>query len=218
MRIKVTSVLLIGTTLFLLSGRGLAASEKEALEELKNCARIEDSAVRVACYEELGKRVLGDKSIKTTEVAVVEPADAGPDVVQTEVIEAEVVEPKVVEPEVEEPAVNAPQAAAAAETKVVETAPSQPEAQGLPDDLGIEKKEKKRAAEKKKYRGHVRSCGQMSDDRWYFVFDNGQMWKQSSDGNYRFKQCDFDVTITEDFFGYKMKIDGGKTLRVKRER
>ena len=80
------------------------------------------------------------------------------------------------------------------------------------------KKEKKRAAEKKKYRGHVRSCGQMSDDRWYFVFDNGQMWKQSSDGNYRFKQCDFDVTITEDFFGYKMKIDGGKTLRVKRER
>ena len=146
MRIKVTSVLLIGTTLFLLSGRGLAASEKEALEELKNCARIEDSAVRVACYEELGKRVLGDKSIKTTEVAVVEPADAGPDVVQTEVIEAEVVEPKVVEPEVEEPAVNAPQAAektAAAETKVVETAPSQPKAQGLPDDLGIEKKGKK---------------------------------------------------------------------------
>ena len=70
----------------------------------------------------------------------------------------------------------------------------------------------------KSYRGHVRSCGQLSDDRWYFVFDNEQLWKQSGAGRYRFRECDFDVTITKDFFGYKMKIDGGKTLRVKRER
>jgi len=49
-------------------------------------------------------------------------------------------------------------------------------------------------------------------------FDNEQLWKQSGAGRYRFSECDFDVTITKDFFGYKMKIDGGKTLRVKRER
>jgi hypothetical protein len=170
MRIHLTPVLLIGATLFLLSGRGFAASEMDALEELRNCARTEDSAARVACYEELGKRVLGEESIKTAEVAVVESVS------------------------------------------------SQPEPQRLPDDLGIANKEDKNAAEDESYRGHVRSCGQLSDDRWYFVFDNEQLWKQSSAGRYRFSECDFDVTITKDFFGYKMKIDGGKTLRVKRER
>ena len=100
----------------------------------------------------------------------------------------------------------------------MDTVSPQPEAQRVPDDLGIEKKKKEQAAKKKSYRGHVRSCGQMSDNRWYFVFDRGQMWKQSSDWIHRFKECDFDVTITKDFFGYKMKIDGGITLRVKRER
>jgi hypothetical protein len=105
--------------------------------------------------------------------------------------------------------------AAATDTQIVETVSPQPEAQGLPDDLGFEEK---KAPEKKSYRGHVRSCGQMSDFRWYFVFDSGQVWKQSGDGSYRFKECDFDVTITKDFFGHKMKIDGGKSIRVRRER
>lgn len=220
MRINLTTVLLIGMTFFLLSGRGLAASEIEALEELKNCARTPDNAVRIACYEELGKRVLGEESIKAAEVAVVEAGVAEPAVVEPEVLEPDVIEPEAVELEVEEPAATAPLAAAAAvtETRVVETVSPEPESERLPDDLGIEKKEEKKPAEKQSYRGHVQSCGQMSDNRWYFVFDSGQMWKQSSDGTYRFRECDFDVTITKDFFGYKMKIDGGKTLRVKRER
>lgn len=216
MRINLTTVLIIGMTLVLLSGRGLAASEIEALEELKNCARTEDSAARISCYEELGKRVLGEESVKAAEVAVVEADVAEPEVVETKESEAGVVESGV-----GEPAPTAPLAAegsAVTESKVVETVSPQPEAQRLPDDLGIEKKEERKPAEKKSYRGHVRSCGQMSDDKWYFVFDSGQVWKQSSEGVYRFKECDFDVTITKDFFSYKMKVDGGKTLRVKRER
>ena len=61
MRIHLTTVLLIGTALFLLSGRGFATSEMDALEELKNCARTEDSAARIACYEELGLNYLEKK-------------------------------------------------------------------------------------------------------------------------------------------------------------
>ena len=176
MRVDFTTLLVItGTTLFLLCGRGHAASESEALEQLKNCARTADRAVRIACYESLGQRVLREEPIKTADVSKVEP-------------------------------------------EAVETVSPEPEPQRLPDKLGIEKREEKQAAQKKSHRGHVRSCGQRSDDKWYFVFDSGQVWKQSSDGNYRFNECDFDVTITKDFFGYKMKIDGGKSIRVRRER
>lgn len=201
MRINLIAVLLVAMSLFLLTGRGHAAPEVELLEELRNCARTEDSVARIACYEQLGKRVLGEESIKTAEVAAVE----------TDVVEAGAGEPGPT-------ASLAVEAANVPESKAAEMVPPQPDVQRLPDDLGINNTKEKKSAEKKSYRGHVRSCGQTSDDRWYFVFDSGQMWKQSNNGTYRFKECDFDVTITKDFFGFKMAIDGGKTLRVKRRR
>lgn len=213
MRTNLSEALLIGMTFFLVSGSGFAASTTDPIEELKGCARTEDKAVRIACYEALGERVLAEESVETAQVAEVEP-----DVVESELVEPDVVEPDVLNsqaaaPVVVEAAVSEP---AAVEAAVVETA--QPQSTRLPDDLGVEKKEEKKSAETKSYRGHVRSCGQMLDDRWYFVFEGGQVWKQSSNGTYRFRECDFDATITKDFFSYKMKIDGGKTLRVRRER
>jgi len=89
----------------------------------------------------------------------------------------------------------------------------------LPDDLGGSSFEK--AAEEKTGKapaptGHVRKCRKTNNDMWYFYFDNGQQWKQSGQGSYRFKECDFYATISKDRFGYKMKIEGGKTVRVKR--
>jgi hypothetical protein len=103
-----------------------------------------------------------------------------------------------------------------AEATAIAVATTSPEADRMPDNLG--KVDRKEGKEKKTYRGHVQSCGQMFDNKWYFVFDNGQVWKQSSRGSYKFEKCDFDVSITKDFFSYKMKIDGGKSLRVRRER
>ena len=196
MRINFPGTLLFGTTLFMISASSVAASAADPIEELKGCARTEDKAVRMACYEALGARVLGEESDSVMSPPDVEPAVSEPVVAASAVAEVAVVE-----------------------SVVAEAAPPPPEPNRLPDDLGVEKKkEEKKPAEKKSFRGHVRSCGQTSDDRWYFVFESGQVWKQSSNGIYRFKECDFDVTITKDFFSYKMKIDGGKTLRVKRER
>lgn len=66
-------------------------------------------------------------------------------------------------------------------------------------------------------RGKVVSCKQSYDKRWFFIFDNGQVWKQTDRRQRYFKNCDFFVTLTEDGFGYKMFIEGKKSkIRVKR--
>ncbi len=98
-------------------------------------------------------------------------------------------------------------------------APAAPPPDAIPADLGRPKKEeKKKEEDPAEYRGHVQSCRESIDGIWYFTFDNGQVWFQSSRGHHRFEECDFDVTITKDFFGYKMAIDGGRTLRVRPQR
>ena len=83
--------------------------------------------------------------------------------------------------------------------------------QPLPDDLGSPKNIQ--------YSGLVTSCQQGQYDDWYFIFDNGQIWKETNKRNRRFNDCNFNVTIKKDGFGYKMQIDGEeKTIRVIRHR
>lgn len=60
-------------------------------------------------------------------------------------------------------------------------------------------------------------CTERSDGRYVFYFSNGQVWRQSKNDRVRFRDCNFDVTITKDFFGYKMQEDGEKRrIRIKR--
>ena len=69
------------------------------------------------------------------------------------------------------------------------------------------------------FAGRVTDCRQDADDKWYFYFANGQVWKERNSGRQRFKDCDFEATITKDVFGYKMQIDGeGKKIRIGRVR
>ena len=92
---------------------------------------------------------------------------------------------------------------------VIAQPPTDPEP--LPDDLGVS------GPRTTEYSGTVTSCKKGHYGDWYFVFDNGQVWKEVNRRNRRFKDCNFNVTITKDSFGYKMQIDGlGKTVRVKR--
>ena len=155
-RIKRTVFLVLGATLLEVSISVSHAAERNPLDELRECARTEDSEKRIACYEALGKRVLDEE---------VESEDSMPP--------ATVVE----NPNLEE------------------------------DD------------EYKPIHGHVRSCQQASDSRWFFILDSGDVWKQSGGRARRFKDCDFDVTIRKDVFGYKMTIAGDdQTVRVKRHK
>jgi hypothetical protein len=69
------------------------------------------------------------------------------------------------------------------------------------------------------YAGRVTECQQDASNKWYFVFDNGQVWKQRSNARLPVGECDFSVTITKDAFGYKMQIEGeGKKIRIGRVR
>jgi hypothetical protein len=81
--------------------------------------------------------------------------------------------------------------------------------QPLPDDLG--------KSTDIIYSGLITSCKKGHYGDWYFFFDNGQVWKEVNKRNRRFKECNFNVTITKDGFGYKMHIhEVEKYLRVKR--
>jgi hypothetical protein len=51
-------------------------------------------------------------------------------------------------------------------------------------------------------------CEQGPDGKYFFFFSNGQVWKQVKAGRERYKECDFNVTITRDWFGYKMLREG----------
>jgi len=109
----------------------------------------------------------------------------------------------------------APEPAAKA---IEETAPEEdrqpaapPATEGSLDDLGAKPLlEPDDGSEKLAIRARVTRCEKDARKKYYFVFDNGQVWKQVSDRRLSYKQCDFEVTITKDFFGYKMQPDGEK--------
>jgi len=58
-----------------------------------------------------------------------------------------------------------------------------------------------------------------SKKKYAFYLEGGQVWKQVGDKRLYFKDCDFNVTISKDFFGYKMQREGEKSrFRVSRLR
>ena len=159
------AILVFLATVFTSSGIAYAV---DTAEELKVCASITDQDARLACFDNLGERVLQ-----------AEPAEKAPTQEETAQPEAETASTTSVQP--------------------------------LPENLGDSKDIQ--------YVGLITSCKKGHYGYWYFFFDNGQVWKEVSDRNLRFKECNFNVTITRDAFGYKMTIDGAKrTIRVKRHR
>ena len=112
----------------------------------------------------------------------------------------------------EEPAYKEPAQEEVAQPEA-ETTATPTNAQPLPEDLGVSE------SKTVNYSGMVTSCRQGHYGDWYFTFDNGQVWKEVNNRNRRFKECEFDVTITKDRFGYKMRIDAiDETIRVRRNR
>jgi hypothetical protein len=93
---------------------------------------------------------------------------------------------------------------------------SEPQIRNAPDDLGAENlppgaREK---VEELAVRAVVTSCTKDAYGKYLFYFDNGQVWKQKNDKRMRFTKCEFEVTITQDFFGYKMQRVG-ETSRIR---
>ena len=65
----------------------------------------------------------------------------------------------------------------------------------------------------------VNRCVKDARKKYVFYLDGGQVWKQVNDKRLSFRDCNFNVTIRKDFFGYKMQLEGEKVkFRVSRVR
>ncbi len=165
---KLTSLAILG----LLATSPSQASNGEIVEQLMSCARIQQDADRLTCYEQLGESVLGDDTQASTETSAT-PA-------QVDVIPAE---------------------------------------GALPDSLGGGDFSDKAGIKVETNRGRVSSCKKASDRKWFYIFDNGQVWKQVDSRKRHYKNCDFFVTVSKDSFGYTMVIDGKDSkIRIDRRR
>lgn len=119
--------------------------------------------------------------------------------------------------------VQAPTAAVPAASDPVAPPEAAPEPIGdiveLSDDIGREALDGKTGGQESiTVRGRVVSCRKDLGGKYVFNFDNGQVWRQKDNLRLRWHECSFDVTITEDFFGYKMQPDGeDRKVRIGRE-
>lgn len=156
------------------------ASDTDIVEQLKSCARMEQDANRIACYEQLGKSVVADDTQTATEVVSTQK--------QMQVVDA------AIEAEQAKPNV-------------------------LPESLGGGDFSDRSGRKIETYRGRVTSCKKASDRKWFYIFENGQAWKQVDSRKRSHRNCDFMVTVTKDSFGYKMVIDGQDSkIRIDRRR
>ncbi|MDJ0748731.1 MAG: hypothetical protein QNJ11_04570 [Woeseiaceae bacterium] len=117
----------------------------------------------------------------------------------------------------------APPVAPSAETVVAPAPNTEADATPppVPEDLGAEVLPEKPGEEKEpeRFSATVTRCGEAADGRYLFYFKNGQIWRQAKDDRLYFRDCQFGVTITKDFFGYKMQQVGEKKrIRIRRVR
>lgn len=74
-------------------------------------------------------------------------------------------------------------------------------------------------AQKISVAAHVSSCPRNARKKLMFYFENGHVWKQVDNKRLRYKDCDFDVVISKDGFGYKMQQLGEESkIRISRVR
>ncbi len=175
----------------------LAATEAHSQDSggMARCAGIDNAEARLACYDEVANRGV--------------PTQSDPDATEIELLPAATrSEPQPLTESVR----SDPQPATAAPS-------SGP--QPLTGEVGEEQLSGKSRPEREpeSFRGKVVECKQDASKKWYFYFDNGQVWKQRANARLSRRDCDFEVTIAKDSFGYKMQIVGeSKKIRVGRIR
>ena len=114
----------------------------------------------------------------------------------------------------------APPAAPAAAPQAVTTPATGDAPVPITDEVGRERVEGAREDERPEYSANVIRCEEnQQSGQTYFFFENGQVWKQANYRRLRFRECRFEVTLTEDNFGYSMHIPSrDRQFRVTRIR
>ena len=190
------------TVLIALSASASSYADDTISDGLKRCSRIEMPAERLSCFDQLAGR-----TVPAATSAISGDAKAGN-------------EPRPTPPPVAAPTTTpSPAPSSPAPEPVAAPLPEPvPLATRTLDDIDAETSpEAAREEQELAIRAKVTRCEKDARKKYYFVFENGQVWKQSSDKRLRYKECDFEVTITKDFFGYKMHPDGEKRrIRIAR--
>lgn len=70
----------------------------------------------------------------------------------------------------------------------------------------------------KGYQGNVVSCKASQNKKWFYFFENGQIWKQVDNRQIRHKECKFPATIRKDSFGYMMLFGNDQKVRISRKK
>ena len=95
--------------------------------------------------------------------------------------------------------------------------PDTMEPKPLDDKVGRESLQRKDPEDLVKVRGHVVKCPTNARGTYFFVFENGQVWQQKDSKRIAWNECDFEVTIDKDYFGYGMVKDGDdRRIRISR--
>lgn len=92
----------------------------------------------------------------------------------------------------------------------------QPKSEKIPTDLGGSAFTKN--GKPKGYEGNVVSCKASQDKKWFYFFENGQVWKQVDNRKIRHKKCKFPATIRKDGFGYMMFFGNNQKVRISRKK
>jgi len=162
------------------------------VEEILKCKSLQDNAARLACYDALDSPSSPEQSA---------PAERAVPVVPDAPVEAPPTTPK--------PAAVVPAASPQPEEHVPEM---------LSDKVGRENLGPKKG-EEVLVRGRIVSCREDLTGKFVFYFENGQVWRQKGNSRIRWKECDFEVTISKDFFGYKMlRDDDNRKVRIARDK
>lgn len=172
----------------------VVAQEGDPIDQLIACARIGDRSERVRCYETLGRRVLSATDAVSAQVD--QPAaDAGPAVPSAPT--------------------SAPASAAASTSDYSPLPEVAPIASN--DTFGGERFARNENDQAPQLHAVVTSCRKDYHGDYSFSLDNGQIWKSMDSKKLRYKNCEFAVTISKEFMGYKMRVDGewGR-IRVRR--
>ena len=99
---------------------------------------------------------------------------------------------------------------------VMSAPPADPEE--LSDEIGRETVKGNQTDDRElSVRGRLVNCERGMSSKFVFYFDNGQVWRQKDNKRVSWTECNVEVTISKDFFGYKMvRDDDDRTVRIER--
>ncbi len=187
-----------------------AVADEDFEDAVRKCASIQDESARLTCFDAVA--IIRAGSLGEPAVAPEPPAAA------TETVSTEPAPQAPAGLTLAEESADIELATGAAAAAAV-AAEAQDEPPPLTDDVGIERVEPSKK-ENPEYSARVVRCDKHSQSgQIYFFLDNDQVWKQSNYRRISLGDCQFDVLMKKDAFGFQLYIPSKKrTVRVARIR